>query len=244
MMDLNAFEEEVERGLFFDSDIPVGYGIGSSGAICAAVYERFGPHKSPGEMDGGAAMARIKKRLGTMESFFHGKSSGFDPLVIYYNRPLTIGGDGGVSVAAIGQSTGVYGLDFFIVDTGQPSKTHSLVTEFLSHYAPDGVVSNEGKTLSRLANACVDGLIKGEHMALHESVKQLSALQLAGFRRMIPDLFVSHWKEGLDSGLFSLKLCGSGGGGYLLGITPHWTDAAGYFASYNHLIEKVEMPAT
>jgi len=156
---------------------------------------------------------------------------------------LTIAGDGGVSVAAIEKSTGISGLDFFLVDTGQRSKTHSLVREFLSRYAPDGVVSNEGKTLSGLANACVDGLINGEHALLRESVKHLSVLQLSGFRRMIPDSFVSHWKEGLDSGLFSLKLCGSGGGGYLLGITHKWADAAGYFASYNHLIEKVEMPA-
>ncbi len=244
MMDLNAFEEEVERGLFFDSDIPVGYGIGSSGAICAAAYERFGPHKSPGEMDGGEAMARTKKILGAMESFFHGKSSGFDPLVIYYNRPLTIAGDGGVSVAIIKQSAASSGMDFFLVDTGQPSKTHSLVTEFLSHYAPDGVVSDEGKTLGGLADACVNAVMKGDYTVLLESVKKLSALQLAGFRRMIPESFVSHWQEGLDSGLFSLKLCGSGGGGYLLGITHKWADAVEYFASYNHLIEKVEMPAT
>jgi mevalonate kinase len=242
MMELNAFEEEVERGLFFDSDIPVGYGIGSSGAICAAVYERFGTHQIPGGMDGGEAMAHVKKRLGTMESFFHGKSSGFDPLVIYYNRPLTIAGDGGVSVAVIKQSAAISGLDFFLVDTGQRSKTHALVTEFLTRYSPDGVVSNEGKTLSRLANACVDGLINGEHALLRDSVKQLSVLQLSGFRRMIPDSFVSHWKEGLDSGLFSLKLCGSGGGGYLLGITHKWADAAGYFASHNHFIEKVSFP--
>ncbi len=145
MMDLNAFEEEVERGLFFDSDIPVGYGIGSSGAICAAVYERFGTHQIPGGMDGGEAMAHVKKRLGTMESFFHGKSSGFDPLVIYYNRPLTIAGDGGVSVAVIKQSAAISGLDFFSSIPDNEAKPTHWLQNFLHAILPTGLFQTKEK---------------------------------------------------------------------------------------------------
>ena len=36
---------------------------------------------------------------------------------------------------------------------------------------------------------------------------------------MIPQSVVNIWREGLDSNIYSLKLCGSGGGGYILGFT-------------------------
>jgi mevalonate kinase len=36
---------------------------------------------------------------------------------------------------------------------------------------------------------------------------------------MIPEKFRQVWQQGIDSGVYYLKLCGSGGGGYLLGFT-------------------------
>jgi mevalonate kinase len=46
---------------------------------------------------------------------------------------------------------------------------------------------------------------------------------------MIPDRFKPCWKDGLTSNDFSLKLCGSGGGGYLLGFTENLTKTQKYF---------------
>jgi mevalonate kinase len=36
---------------------------------------------------------------------------------------------------------------------------------------------------------------------------------------MIPDQFHKLWKHGIDTNDYYLKLCGSGGGGYILGFT-------------------------
>jgi mevalonate kinase len=36
---------------------------------------------------------------------------------------------------------------------------------------------------------------------------------------MIPKKFHSLWKKGIDTNAYYLKLCGSGGGGYILGFT-------------------------
>src|SRR4051812_21584288 len=36
--DLNALKNDVETGMYFDSSIPQGYGVGSSGALVAAIY--------------------------------------------------------------------------------------------------------------------------------------------------------------------------------------------------------------
>jgi mevalonate kinase len=39
---------------------------------------------------------------------------------------------------------------------------------------------------------------------------------------MIPRLFKKLWKKGLDTGDYYLKLCGAGGGGFILGFTQNY----------------------
>ena len=36
---------------------------------------------------------------------------------------------------------------------------------------------------------------------------------------MIPKQFLELWKHGIETNAYYLKLCGSGGGGYMLGFT-------------------------
>ena len=44
-LDLSLFETHINKGLYFDSSIPKGYGIGSSGALVAAIYDRYSNNK-------------------------------------------------------------------------------------------------------------------------------------------------------------------------------------------------------
>ena len=45
VLDVKRFKNELSKGLFFKSNIPTGYGVGSSGALCAAVYDTFCDNK-------------------------------------------------------------------------------------------------------------------------------------------------------------------------------------------------------
>ena len=56
-------------------------------------------------------------------------------------------------------------------------------------------------------------------------MKKLSRVVLNHFKPMIPKQFHSLWQQGIDSGDYYLKLCGSGGGGYILGFTPDYERA-------------------
>ena len=47
---------------------------------------------------------------------------------------------------------------------------------------------------------------------------------------MIPDKFKPIWQEGIKSNDYNMKLCGSGGGGYLLGFTTDLNKAQASFA--------------
>jgi len=50
----------------------------------------------------------------------------------------------------------------------------------------------------------------------------LSKVVLKHFKPMIPDSFHHLWKQGIESNDYYLKLCGSGGGGYILGFTEDY----------------------
>ena len=84
--DVTSFEFDVAQGLRFDSSIPQGYGVGSSGALCAALFARYGsiPIKEN--------IPQLKDIFSSMESHFHGASSGIDPLISFLNAPILIKG--------------------------------------------------------------------------------------------------------------------------------------------------------
>jgi mevalonate kinase len=71
-------------------------------------------------------------------------------------------------------------------------------------------------------------------LSFFESLIKVSAFQLQHFTSMIPEDFITPWKYGLDSGKFQIKLCGSGGGGFLLGFTTDYPEAKKYFAGQKH----------
>ena len=43
--DLESLYRDVEKGMYFDSSIPQGYGVGSSGALVAAIYDEYALEK-------------------------------------------------------------------------------------------------------------------------------------------------------------------------------------------------------
>ena len=45
VFNLAQFELDVNAGMYFDSSIPQGYGVGSSGALVAALYDKYAQDK-------------------------------------------------------------------------------------------------------------------------------------------------------------------------------------------------------
>lgn len=40
-LDILRMESDIHNGLYFESNIPQGYGIGSSGSLCAALFSEY-----------------------------------------------------------------------------------------------------------------------------------------------------------------------------------------------------------
>ncbi|MEM9849977.1 MAG: mevalonate kinase, partial [Bacteroidota bacterium] len=83
LFDAAKMKSDLGAGLVFQSDIPLGYGLGSSGALCAATYDTYALTKS-------TDLHLLKKQLADMEAHFHGASSGTDPLICYLNQTLLL----------------------------------------------------------------------------------------------------------------------------------------------------------
>lgn len=220
LLDTDAFLKDVSRGLFFESNIPQGYGLGSSGAVVAAVTDAYGKGlKNRKEHYSMAEIGSLKKDFSVMESYFHGKSSGLDPLISFLNRSILL--ENSESIKAVNVSSNSDGnAAVFMIDSGSPGETQPLV-EFFNQQCEDKDYFEKINTeLIPLNNQCIHSFFEGDITNLHIYMQKLSKFTFTYFAPMVPDSVVTVWKRGIENGDYSLKLCGSGGGGMVLGYAP------------------------
>ena len=214
-MHIGRFRDDIRKGLYFNSTIPVGYGLGSSGALVAAVYDSYGPNRKRESRP-----EKLKPVLAQIESFFHGSSSGIDPLVCLLDRPLLLKDSRHTELVELpkGIASGRGGI--FLLDTGISRETGPLVRIFLSKcedLAFDELVEDK---LGGMGNAAIRAFLSDNWNGLQFLFAEISRFQWDHFQEMIPVAFRAIWSKGLNSPHFRLKLCGAGGGGFLLGMAP------------------------
>jgi len=218
--DIDALKADVEKGLYFDSSIPQGYGVGSSGALVAAIYDKYANNKiTVLENLTRDKLLQLKAIFAEMESFFHGKSSGLDPLNSYLSLPILINSKDNIEPAGIPSQTEDGKGAVFLLDSGSTGETAPMVQIFMENMKQEGFRSMVKDQFVKHTDACVHDFLKGDVNSLFGNVKQLSKVVLDNFKPMIPKQFHTLWKKGIDTNAYYLKLCGSGGGGYMLGFT-------------------------
>lgn len=217
---ISELNKDIEAGLYFDSSIPQGYGVGSSGALVAAIYDQYAQNKiTVLENLTREKLLQLKEIFAAMESFFHGKSSGLDPLNSYLSLPILINSKEDIESAHIpSQATNGKGA-VFLLDTGTTGETAPMVHIFMENMKQEGFRNMLKDQFVKHTDACVNDFLKGDVKSLFGNVKQLSKVVLDNFKPMIPNEFHNLWKKGIDTNAYYLKLCGSGGGGYMLGFT-------------------------
>ncbi len=218
-LDLDRLKLDIDKGMLFDSSIPKGYGVGSSGALVASVYNSYSINgiSSTGNVSNEEILS-LKNIFGEMESYFHGKSSGLDPLICYLNLPILIKGKNDLNAIGIPeQGDGKGGI--FLLNTGNPGETEPMVNIFLDKLKEEGFRSMLKKKFKKYNDACIEAFLEKDFTPLFSNVKNLSKVVLENFKPMIPSSYQKVWQEGIDSNAYYLKLCGSGGGGFILGFT-------------------------
>jgi mevalonate kinase len=210
-LNIDSFENDINEGLFFSSTIPQNYGLGSSGALVAAVFDRYHYYGS------GKNLQELRIMFANLESWFRGKNLGIDSLVSYMNHPIVFKNN----IAEIVPLNQVSDDDFkiFLVDTGQESSTGFQTRSFqqilknkmsyylfLENYIP-------------YINSAITFFLENNLLNFSTVLADMVDFQYKFFKILFPSFTRELIREGLDKGAYLLKLCGAGGGGFLLGFT-------------------------
>jgi mevalonate kinase len=228
-LDTERFQSDLNKGLFLNSNVPQGYGVGSSGVVVASVYGEYSI-RSPG-FDTGSDLAELKSWFSLMESYFHGKSSGLDPLACYLGKPLLVSSSGETKIVDFPSGNRINELTIFLLDTGIASETEGFVRSYLDKSIKPEFISFLAGQLIPLNNSCIDSILYMDILNFLLEIHLFSALQIEYFAAMIPVSFREIWQNGINTGDYSLKLCGSGGGGYILGFTTEVKKTKEYFSN-------------
>ena len=219
------FKTDIEKGIYFDSSIPQGYGVGSSGALVASIYDKYAFDKiTVLENLTRDKLLKLKQIFSKMESFFHGNSSGLDPLNSYLSLPILINSKDNLEPAGIPSQKEGKGA-VFLLDSEQIGETAPMVNIFMNKMKNEGFRKMISDEFAKTTDACIDDFLHGNVKSLFGNVKDLSKIVLKNFKPMIPKAFHKVWEKGITTNDYYLKLCGSGGGGYILGFAEDFEKA-------------------
>lgn len=167
-----------------------------------------------------------------MESYFHGTSSGLDPLNSYLSLPILIQSKDNVESVGIPYQQNGKGA-VFLLDSKMIGETQPMVNIFMEKMKNEGFRNMLSREFVIHTDNCIENFLHGDAKTLFGNVKKLSKVVLENFKPMIPNQFHALWKRGIDSNEYYLKLCGSGGGGYILGFAPDFEKAQKSLAEHD-----------
>ena len=221
LFDLQTLRRDLDEGLFLASNVPSGYGLGSSGTLVAAVYDRYAIQKTDDYL-------QLKTLFGRMESHFHGSSSGIDPLQCYLGKPFKITPNG---VELLSDEFLKKDIHICLIDTKIKSNTKPLVNHFKAQRENPEFLNRFQAEYVPCVTSCINSMIEGNKELFFNSLKQLTKGQLEFLRPMVTDNTLDLFTTDYDFN-FGIKISGSGDGGYVLGFTDDVEQASKLLNDY------------
>lgn len=207
--DFEQLSFDLSEGLYFESSIPQGSGLGSSGAVCAAIYDRYCLNKKENPEE-------LILDLAAIESFFHSKSSGIDPLIAYLKKPILIEKNKVILLEEEKIKTSAFYI--FLVKLNFKTSTKHYVAQFQSKLEKLEFAKMHQNYID-IVNNCIQNYLNPEpDFFIH--LKKLIENQMQMLDFAFPEEIRTLVLKGLESETYYLKLLGSGGG-FLLGFTKN-----------------------
>lgn len=213
-LNLDRLEKHLKNGWQLESDIPRHMGLGSSASFVAAIYDRY---KTVADSE--MPMEELQQIFATMEDFMHGKSSGFDPMPIYFRQPVLRKNN--QSVLINNPISCLENWELELVDSGGPRGKNQWINKFLKKVEADEEFKENIKTLTKVNNKMVEAVIKNERSVAENLLTTFSNNQFHLFENWIPDSIKDQWEATNSNPGSVMKILGAGGGGYFLRIHFH-----------------------
>lgn len=206
--DFDDLEYQIAKGLAFDSTIPQGYGLGSSASVSAAIFDAFRKKKEL------LTLNELRQNLGLIESCYHGSSSGIDPLVSFLNQPVLI--HDADNIELIDEPNHNIDSSLYLLDTKMPRRTSLLVDAYLATFEKSEEFRNRIDEISEINEHLIDDYLLDKTSSFINNFQKLSWAQYNYLSILIPTKYHELWKQGHSTCSFDMKICGAGGGGFMM----------------------------
>ncbi|MBY5959869.1 hypothetical protein KUV50_17070 [Membranicola marinus] len=210
-LNLTRLEKHVHAGWHLESNLPQHKGLGSSASIVAALYDRYKIKK-----DSEVTMDELQEVFASMEHYMHGKSSGFDPLPIYFNQPILRKNNQSVIVNSTLPCLDNWRIE--LVDSETERQDGAGVDRFLTRIKEDKDFASKVDTLTKVNNKLVEAIIKNEQRIAENLLNTFSENQFFLFADWIPENIKERWDQNRQEENSAFKMLGAGGGGFFLKI--------------------------
>ncbi len=210
VLQLEQFQQDLEKGLYLKSSITQGYGIGSSGALVAALFKRYSQNENS------HTIIELRAIFSEMESYFHGSSSGIDPISCYLGETVLIDENGDISCIENPIPGDESSIKAYLIDTKMPRETAHLMRYFDEQLHQYRFFKKMQDQLIPAVNSAIQQFSNDETDAFFQSLKTISDFELTYLEPMVPLVLREFWQAGLSTENYFMKLCGAGGGGYIL----------------------------
>ncbi len=204
------FEMDLAQRIYFDSNIPEKYGVGSSGALVAALYDRYVVPRQEFKEITQKTLSTLKEDLSKLEAYFHGQSSGLDPLVSYLNMSVSLNNSQIKVLSGFKPNVSIQ-----LLDTGIKANTGNKMDYFMGKISDETFIQIFKNEYIPEVNDSIFKLINGD-LNFYSSLEKVSAFQLQHLKELFTESNQTIGQKGLKSKDYFLKLCGSGGGGFVL----------------------------
>lgn len=213
-LEFEKLKKDLDKGMYFHSNIPQRYGLGSSGALISSIYDKYSKTKYSSERN----IKKLKEIFSKMESFFHGNSSGLDPLVCFLKKPIFFHSKNKIFYVNIPEKKNINKKNgiVFLLNSGIPSKTYTMNKVFSKKLKNNFFKKEIIEKFFFYNKKCIESLLKNNMNTFLVYIKNLSTWVFNNLKFMIPKNIFKIWKIGIINDSYYMKLCGSGGGGYFL----------------------------
>lgn len=157
-----------------------------------------------------------------MEGHFHGVSSGLDPLSIILDKPLLYKNDNDIQTAILPDEKAEGKNVVFLLNTNIERNTSELVKRFNTLRKDKKYAYKLNEELPHYTNESIMSFLDNNPEDLYKNLHDLSYFQLTNMPDFIPKSLHKEVEKGIDNGDYFMKLCGAGGGGFMLGFTENW----------------------
>jgi len=207
--DLDFFYQNLES-VWFERNIPTGYGLCNSSAISAAIYDLFFPESR------NVPLSHQKEDLAAIESYSYGlpkdlrkhvkNSSGAEALTSFTGTPIYFKDDGSIQKVEFNPDKIPSGYRFFLLDSEETTDSIPLVRQFLRKMENPGFASSVRNEYCVINQKLIEVLLGRYNADPGLLIRVLSDFQYTHFREMIPDRMLDLWIEGQVTNEFYLKL--------------------------------------